>query len=364
MAFPGLPTNVLLQQGNAQVLLSWNLVPGATSYVVQRSTDGISFSTIATVTAASYLDTAVVPGIQYYYQLASSNGTQGPFVTPSPASVVPVVAGKMTLGALRLAAQQRADRVNSQFVTTTEWNTFINQAAYELYDLLITVYEDYRVFGPISFLTNGSQYQFPLPDGILSFQNQSGQTIVAPPFYKLWGVDLGINNSPNGFVSVKKFNAIDRNQYFYPNTASTIYGVFNLRYRVIDNNINFIPTPSANQPIRLWYVPRMVQLLQDTDVIDGISGWTQYVIIRAAKYALDKEESDVSSLDSELLFLKKRIEETAQDRDVGQPDTISDTRTVTLGSGFGPFNGFKGGWMWAGLLFASTMLGAFHATFV
>lgn len=344
MAFPGLPTNVLLQQGNAQVLLSWNLVAGATSYVVNRSTDGISFSTVATVAAASYLDTTVVPGTQYFYQLASSNGEQSPFVTPSPSSVVPVTAGKMTLGALRLAAQQRADRVNSNFVTTTEWNVFINQAAFELYDLLITCYEDYRVVGPITFYTNGSSMAYPLPDGILTFTDQSGAASVAPPFYKLWGVDLGINNSPNGFVSVKKFNAIDRNQYFYPNTASTIYGVFNLRYRVVDNNLQFIPTPSANQPIRLWYVPRMTQLLQDTDIIDGVDGWTQYVIIRAAKYALDKEESDVSSLDSELLFLKNRIEETAQNRDVGQADTISDTRGATLGSGFGPFNGFKGGW--------------------
>lgn len=344
MAFPGLPTNVLLQQGNAQALLSWNLVPGATNYVVQRSTDGIAFTTVATVASSSYLDASVVAGTQYFYQVASSNGEVSPYVTPSPSSVVPVVAGKMTLGALRLASQQRADRVNSQFVTTTEWNTFINQAAFELYDLLVTVYEDYRVFGPIQFLTNGSDDKYPLPDGILSFTNAAGASIVPPPFYKLWGVDLGINNAPNGFVSVKKFNAIDRNQYFYPNTASTIYGVFNLRYRTVDDNILFIPTPSASQPIRLWYVPRMTQLLADTDIIDGISGWTQYVIIRAAKYALDKEESDVSSLDSELLFLKKRIEESAQDRDVGQPDTISDTRTVTLGSGFGPFNGFKGGW--------------------
>ena len=311
---------------------------------MQRSTDGINFTTVATVNASSYLDTSVAPGLQYFYQLASTNGTIGPFVVPSPTSVVPVTAGKMSLGALRLAAQQRADRVGSQFVTTSEWNVFINQAAFELYDLLTTVYEDYNVAQPAYFTTDGVTYRFPLPDGILTFINQSGQPYVAPPFYKLMGVDLGLNNAPNGFVTVKKFDFIDRNKYVFPNTASTIYGVFNLQYRLVGNTIEFIPIPSAGQPLRLWYIPRMAQLLQDTDILDGVSGWTQYVIVRAAKYALDKEESDVSSLDAELLFLKQRIEESAMNRDVGQADTISDTRTTGWGSWNGPFGWGQGGW--------------------
>ena len=93
----------------------------------------------------------------------------------------------------------------------------------------------------------------------------------------------------------------------------------------------------------------MPQLLQDTDVLDGISGWTQYVIIRAAKYALDKEESDTTKLDAELLYLKGRIEESAMNRDAGQPDTISDTRFRTgfggmAGGNYGGFGGGPGGW--------------------
>jgi hypothetical protein len=158
---------------------------------------------------------------------------------------------------------------------------------------------------------------------------------VAPPFYKLIGVDLALQNASNGFVTINKFNFIDRNRFVYPNTASTIYGVFNLRYRLMGGNIEFIPTPSGNQQIRLWYVPRLKQLLQDGDITTtGISGWLQYVIVRAAKYALDKEESDTSKLDAELAFLKGRIEESANNRDAGQPDTISDVRN----------NGFGGGW--------------------
>jgi hypothetical protein len=430
------PSTTFLQQGNGQVLLSWQYVAGATSYSVQRSTDGLTFTTVATPTLNSFLDTTVLVGIQYFYRLASgtaiataslsanpsvtdsftlngvqftavvsstvsndftvagtvpatlaniaqainstlpyvvsavvtspttitltaltssfspiefsfglSHGSYTPFTTTisayAPAqSIVPTIQGKASLSSLRLAAQQRADRVNSNFVGLPEWNFFINQAASELYDILVQSYEDYFVAQPAYFTTNGSSYVYPLPDGIISFTNTTGGSYVAPPLYKLMGVDLGLNNAPNGWVTVKKFNFIDRNQYVFPNTASTLYGVFNLQYRLVGNTIEFIPVPSSQQPMRLWYIPRMPQLLQDTDTLEGIAGaWFQYVIIRAAKYALDKEESDTSTLTEELVFLRKSIEESAPNRDVGQADRISNTRAA---SGYGWYGGFPG----------------------
>ena len=60
---------------------------------------------------------------------------------------------------------------------------------------------------------------------------------------------------------------LDRNKYFYPNTQSTIYGVFNMEYRIMGmSNVMFIPIPSGNQYIRLWYYPRMKMLQADNDV--------------------------------------------------------------------------------------------------
>ena len=86
-------------------------------------------------------------------------------------------------------------------------------------------------------------------------------------------------------------------------------------------------------------------MLQDTDITTiGISGWLEYAIVRAAKYALDKEESDSSKMDAELLFLKARIEETAANRDVGQADKISDTRASSQTNGWFGSNGSRGGW--------------------
>jgi hypothetical protein len=353
IASPPNAATTFLQQGNGAVLISWNQVPGATSYSIQRSIDGMNFSNLATVAAFQYLDTTVTPGTvyqtggtQYWYQVASVNASGTSSYTQASQnpgtfynSIVPATAGVMSLQQIRMLSQSKADRLNSNFVILPEWNAFINLAADELYDLITTTYEDYGMYQPVYFTTNGNQSSYNLPDGVTTFQNAAGQNIVPPPIYKLAGIDLGLNNAANGFVTVQKYNFIDRNRYVFPNTASTIYGVFGLQYRFLGNVVNFIPQPSSNQPIGIRFIPRRTQLLQETDVTDGFGGWNQYVICRAAKYALDKEESSTDKLDAEILYLKQRIEESAPNRDEGQADTISDTR---MASGFGPDGG--GGW--------------------
>lgn len=345
---PGIPQSFNVQSGNNQILASWALSPGATFYTILRSLDNVTYTTLATVSgsplATSYLDSAVTPGTQYWYTVSAGN-TFGSSSNTLAQSAIPVVTGEMTLSQIRLAAMQRADRVNSNFVTLPEWTSYINQAMFELYDLLITVYEDLYVATPIQFVSDGTTFLWPLPNGTNTFLSgvNTSVTFTPPPFYKLLGVDLALNNATNAYVTLNKFNFIDRNRFVYPNTASTIYGVFNLQYRLLGlNQIEFIPTPSAGQAIRIWYIPRMPQLLQDTDTTTtGISGWIEYVIVRAAKYALDKEESDSSKMGEELMFLKARIEESAQNRDAGQPDKVSDTR-ANNGSGYGGQGGF--GW--------------------
>jgi len=343
---PGIVQNFYVQQGNRQVYLSWDINAGATSYSIQRSIDGVNYTVYATVTANNYLDTSVSVGVQYWYNVAGVN-TSGIGLYNTPQSTIPTPTAEMSLAQIRLTAQQRADRVGSNFLTLPEWNSNINQSMYELYDLLITVYEDYFVATPAQFTSSGGNvnqtYLYPLPDGQLSFTNGITGTpgYIAPPLYKLLGVDLGLNTANNAWVTIEKFNFIDRNTFIYPNTASTIYGVFNLRYRLVGDNIEFIPTPSSGQFIRLWYYPRLKQLLQDTDLTSSsISGWIEYVIVDAAIKALQKEESDVSVLMAQKQALIKRIEDAAQNRDSGRPDTISNSRQTNSWGGFG----YGGGW--------------------
>ncbi len=346
MAIPGIPFNIVLQTGNAQNFLSWPIVAGATTYTVQRSVDGVTFSTVGSPAVNGYLDASVSPGTAYYYQIASTNssGTSG-FAASYPTNIVPCSPGQINLGYLRYLSQLRADKLNSDFLTIDEWNSNINQSAFELYDILVTKFgDDYFLANPVTFSTTGAK-NYPLPDGVTTIGGS-----VPPALYKLIGVDCGVAVGNNAWVTLPRYNWIDRNRFIYPQLQANALGVFNLSYRQMGNELYFIPNPSAGQYIQLWYVPQMTQLLQDTDMLPfSISGWSELVIVDAAIKALIKEESFdqanvLAARKSELLL---RIETTAANRDVGQPNTISDTRGNTGfydGGGFGGNGSGMGGW--------------------
>lgn len=350
MAIPYQPQNLTAEQSDGNILLTWTGSLGATGYKVYRSTDGVNYTLIDTEGLVSqYVDELPGIGIMYYYQVAATNG-DGDSTPSSYAQMVAAPPSEMSLYELRLRSKQSADREKSNFVTVSEWNSFLRLAMYELYDLIVTVYEDLKAGRKVYINTNGTATSYDLPNGVSNFlgdTDPNGTGIPAPAFYKLSGVDLGVNTSNNAWVTLRKFNFIDRNTYVYPNSTSTIYGVYNMAYRIMDNKLEIIPTPAGNQQIRLWYTPRLPGLLKDTDLTTiGYSGWLRYPIVRAAKYALDKEESDTSKLDAELLFLKQRIQESAPNVDSGIPDTISNTRRDSIygGSGFGSGGGGNAGW--------------------
>lgn len=348
---PFQPQNLTAEQADGDILISWQASLSATGYQVQRSTDGVNFTNLVTLgPTTQYTDILPGVGIKFYYQVAGINASgTGPY--SFAASMVAAPPSELSLFELRLRSQQTADRVDSDFVTVTEWNAFLRLAMYELYDLLITSYEDLFSDQFVFINTNGTDQRYPLPDGVANylggvFPNAAGAP--AKAFYKLIGVDLGINTSNNAWVTLERYQFIKRNQYVYPNSTSTIYGVYNMRYRLMGKFMNIIPTPAGNQQIRMWYAPRLPALLADADLTTiGFSGWLRYPIVRAAKYALDKEEgSDTSKLDTEIAFLKMRIEQAAQNQDAGIPDTISETRIDPAygGTGFGSGGGGQGGW--------------------
>lgn len=330
MSAPSTPSNFLVQQGNSEVLLSWNFSAGASGYPIQRSTDNITFTALTTPTVNYYLDSTVTAGTQYYYKVASTNGTVSAYTESQ--GIVPVKSGDMTLGQIRFLAQCGADMINSNYVSVPEWNQYINQSYFELYDLLTNKFGEAYYFAttPYSFTTTGNAQFYDLPSD----------------FYKLYGIDLGLNGSSNAWVTLKRFNFISRNRYIYPNLTSTFLGVVNLRYRVLGNQVEFIPTPAGGQTIRYWYAPKMTSLLQDTDVVDGVSGWTQYIIVDATIKALMKQESPIEAQMAMKSQLLDRIEWAAENRDAGEPDTISDTKRFSGLYGFGSPNddGSSGGY--------------------
>ena len=71
---------------------------------------------------------------------------------------------------------------------------------------------------------------------------------------------------------------------------------------------------------------RSAKLVQDNQIVDGVSGWEEYIIVDAARKILLKEESDTSFLLAEKQALLTRIESAAENRNASDPERVSDSR--------------------------------------
>lgn len=219
----------------------------------------------------------------------------------------------VTLLQLRTQTRQRADMERNLLVSDSELNSYINNSIAELYDILVEAYGAEYYVTSCTFSTVVNQQAYPLPDGTL-YNN-------APKFYELKGVDVMTDNQT--WLNVNKFNFNERNR-FSDFTIWDIIGIINVRYRLIGPNISFNPMPDRVAQIQLWYVPLPVQLVADSDTLDDLNAYSEYVIVDSAIKMLQKEESDVSVLMSQKEALKKRITDKAQNRDSALSPTVSD----------------------------------------
>ena len=74
-AAPAIPSGVAAVAQSQQVMISWNPVPGATSYSLARALPSTSFSQVATgITTTNYTDRNVLLGTNYSYVVYANNG--------------------------------------------------------------------------------------------------------------------------------------------------------------------------------------------------------------------------------------------------------------------------------------------------
>lgn len=215
----------------------------------------------------------------------------------------------VTLAQLRTQARQRADMANSTFVDDDELTTYINDSYLELYDLLVSKFEDYFVGTPTSFTLASGVSTYTLPSD----------------FYKLVGLDKALGGGD--YYALRPFNFNERN---IRSTLSLYRGIYpNIRYRVVGGVIRFTPEDQAAGDYRIWYVPNATLLTATTDTIAAeCDRWKLYIIVDAAIKMLLKEESDVQAHLLQKQALIRRIDEMAANRDVGEPMRIQDVYSV------------------------------------
>ena len=324
------PPNFQIVSAEGQVILTWSAVPLATIYYISRSTDDVTYTEIGTTAGTTYQDTTGTVATAYYYYVQAGNGTYSSQPTQALQGIS-LLPGQTTAGNIILEAQQRCNKENSQFYTSQELMSMASQSYKDLYDKVVTAYgDDYYVATPYTYTTGQNQQLYPLPTD----------------FYKLLLCEVALNpQDPNSYVTLKQFNLIQKNLWNYPNQY-TMYGITNLRYRINGSNLMLVPQTQGNQTIRIWYVPRPHQLINLTDTVDGVAGWEEYMIADICIKMLAKEESDVSVFAAQKAEMEKRLLEMSKNRNLGEPQTVSDSkyRNFAWGDGdWGSGSGMYGG---------------------
>lgn len=196
----------------------------------------------------------------------------------------------------------------SNFVTDAELTTYVNASIAELYDILVSRFEDYYILDTTQTVASGSD-----------------QLTIPSDFYKLKGLDYDVGGGL--YETVRSFQFVERNETFDPGFGGTMP---RMRYRVLGSYIKLTPPEFAPGNYRIWYIPRFAGLTLDADTFDGINGWTEYVVVDCAIKMLNKEESDSSAFREQKQKLLDRIEAMAADRDAGEPQTIVDMSTINF----------------------------------
>lgn len=226
----------------------------------------------------------------------------------------------VTLSGLIYRAQSRADMVNSNFVSSGEWNTWANSAYSDLYDR-ISQADPERYCNDVTFTVTSGSHTLPAD------------------FYKLLRVDLlyAGASAPTQFWTLRKFNLLEEDSMQGP--GWTVAQGPACRYRLRDGAIVFTPQPTGSQTIRLLYLPAITPMQAATDTIDGVDGWEEKIVLDMAIAALLKENAtDVSPLMAERQRWEEKITALSNERDVALPEgTIDVTRAPwPFGGGRGP----------------------------
>lgn len=311
----------------------------------------------------------------------------------------------ISLGSLRQQCQEISDNENNSAITTEAWNSFITNSYKKLYDMLVSAFgNNYYIANYYQFTTSNSQ-TYSLPNGTSAFTDITGST--AAKFYKLTMAELQYSASPSGWITLRRFEDIEKNKYALPNTQTTWVGYTNLRYGIQGNNIFLAPMPQTGQTCRLTYIPAptnlqfrlqgrvtgsssiitfldtsglspgmnitgigindnqtivtvgttsvvissnayssgisvLCSMWDDSVLIDGISGWENFVIFDSALKSAGKQENDTSWLAVERQAMKEEIEAMAEARDAGQAFHVSDVMGANGMWGGDDFGG--GGW--------------------
>jgi hypothetical protein len=205
--------------------------------------------------------------------------------------------------------------------------------------------------GTVNYSTGALTLTFATPPATMSLVSTiyTGSVMTTDTYplpinhYKPRGIDiltsgiLGGGYPPARYANVGTWMFQERNQYNFmsnPVAVSQVGGV-PILYRLLGQTIKLIPAPTvAQQSYQFWYIPAYSPMVNDSDTVDGVNGWEEYIVLDTVIKMQAKQETDTAPWDMGKAAMLARIEAMSASRDAGLPQRISDT---VVGQTSGPY---------------------------
>ncbi len=221
------------------------------------------------------------------------------------------MARTFTLAQLRTRVRERADMENSEFCSDAEINRYISASHAELYDILVNA-DPERYMREQTITGDGSTKDFA----------------VASDYYGTIGVDYLIDTGQH--VELRRAFGREINRFHH--TVSSQGLVWHPIYNTTTPTtpmLRILPPPESGT-YRHRYTVSPSDLTTDADIVDGVSGWEEYIVLDAAMKCLEKEESPTGALERKKLALVQRIEIMAESRNLAEAGHVIDVRREEL----------------------------------
>ncbi len=214
---------------------------------------------------------------------------------------------------------------NNTVVTDQELATKANDSFGALDDILIGLYEDYKLTNTQKTITTSADgsNNFTLPTDFLKARLVERQ----------WGSDW-VRLEP---FSLQQHSAISSPTLIRAGAGWTGY------YRIEGNTCEVLPWQNAAAVYRIWYVPSFTPITFSVDgagkfttstatlpVHMDVQAWHAFVIADVSAHVQQKQELDGGPFIQEREMQRQRVIGAAKTRDAGRAKRVADTR----GGGF------------------------------
>lgn len=235
-----------------------------------------------------------------------------------------MVAAARSISSIIAEIRERSDHVNSDFVTNTELEGWVNQSAADLHDLIV----DYA--GPEAVQVSA----------VLTLTGGTDTVLLPDDYYRLVGVDAKFDRwrPLRPFAPAARRRLEQRPGWTGPRDSY---------YRLVGRTnpalvptgaaalLQFIPEAPRNIELTVWYIPLAFDaLLPPTggDPLPGRpgpllttwNGWDEYIICDVAAKILEKKEGDQRPFIARREAARARIISAASKLDTGEPARVRD----------------------------------------